>query len=103
MRAAFVAAVAKNDFGAAKTLTLIPLKNEVSDAPLQLDEKGFAKLFKIYRSMADCLKSQPIEPDVNSKGATLPGRWIINCNGNVLHFAQRDGRWLHVEYENINE
>ena len=103
MRAAFAAAVAKNDLAAAKALTLFPLRNEVFNAPPKIDEKGFAKLFKIYRSMADCVQSQALEPDVDPKGTTLRGRWDINCNGNVLHFGQKDGRWLHVEYENINE
>ena len=99
-RAAFAAAVAAKDVKAAADLTYFPLKNTVYSAPPTISQPGFAKQFTIYVEMKDCLKSEPLEAVAASKGQKS---WAINCNGNVFHFALISGRWLHSEYENINE
>ena len=99
-RTAFAAAVAANDLKAAVELTNFPLKNTVTSAPPTISKAGFAKQFKMYGLMKDCLKSEPLESVAVGKGQKS---WAINCNGNVFHFALVNGRWLHSEYENINE
>jgi hypothetical protein len=99
-RMAFAAAVAAKDVKAAAELTNFPLKNTVTAAPPTISKAGFAKQFKMYGEMKDCLKTEPFESAAHGKSAKS---WTINCNGNVFHFALINGRWLHSEYENINE
>jgi hypothetical protein len=99
-RTAFAAAVVANDLKAAAGLTNFPLKNTVTAAPPTISKAGFAKQFKMYEAMKDCLKREPLESVAAGKGQKS---WAINCNGNVFHFALVNGRWLHSEYENINE
>ncbi len=99
-RAAFAAAVAANDVKAGAELTNFPLKNTVTSAPPTISQAGFAKQFKMCGLMKDCLKGEPLESAAAGKGQKS---WAINCDGNVFHFALINGRWLHGEYENINE
>lgn len=100
VRSAFAAAVAANDVKGAARLTRFPLKNTVTAAPRTVTRAGFARQFKMYGEMKDCLKSEPFEL---ASGDQKQASWVINCNGNIFHFALIDGRWLHNEYENINE
>jgi hypothetical protein len=94
-RTAFAAAVSKGDEAAAAALTSFPLKNTAYKAPPKLMRKAFAALFADYRAMAACIKTSPLAPD--------HGAWLIDCDGNILRFGLRGGRWLHTAYENINE
>jgi hypothetical protein len=97
-RAAFAAAVEAKDAKTAAELTIFPLKNTVVSAPPTISRAGFAKQFKMYVEMKDCLKTAALEAPV--KGAKS---WAINCNGDIFHFALINGRCLHSEYENITE
>lgn len=94
-RTAFAAAVSANDEAAAAELTSFPLKNTAYKAPPKLTRKAFSTLFADYRNMAACIKKTPL---VFERGA-----WLIDCDGNILRFGLRSGRWLHTEYENVNE
>jgi hypothetical protein len=100
-RAAFAAAIAAKDVKAAESLTSFPLKNVVTSAPRTISQAGFARQFEIYEQMADCLQSGPLE--YVPGGGGRPKSWIVNCNGNIVYFALKQGRWLHDEYENVNE
>jgi hypothetical protein len=100
-RAAFAAAIAAKDVKAAEALTSFPLKNVVTSAPRTISQAGFARQFEIYEQMADCLQSAPLE--YVPGGGGRPKSWIVNCNGNIIYFALKQGRWLHNEYENVNE
>jgi hypothetical protein len=99
-RRAFATAIAANDLKAAADLTNFPLKNTVTSAPPTISKAGFAKQFKMYGRMKECLNSEPLESVAAGNGRKS---WAINCNGNVFHFALINGHWLHSEYENINE
>ena len=94
-RAAFAAAVSANIEAGAAALTNFPLKNTVYKEPPKLARKAFSTLFANYRHMTACIKKTPL---VFERGA-----WLIDCDGNLLRFGLRDGRWLHTEYENVNE
>jgi hypothetical protein len=100
-RAAFAAAVAKNDMAATAALTSFPLKNVVYRGPKTVPEAKFGAQFKMYRQLGECLKSGPLQPTPVKGGA--PVVWTIDCDGNEISFALKDGRWLHSGYENINE
>jgi hypothetical protein len=100
-RAAFATAIAAKDVKAAEALTSFPLKNVVTSAPRTISQAGFARQFEIYAQMADCLQSAPLE--YVPGGGGRPKSWIVNCNGNIVYFAFKQGRWLHSEYENVNE
>ncbi len=94
-RTAFAAAVSANNETAAATLTSFPLKNTVYKEPPTLMRKAFSTRFAEYRHMAACIKTTPL---LFERGA-----WLLDCDGNILRFGSRDGRWLHTEYENVNE
>jgi hypothetical protein len=100
-RAAFATAIAAKDVKAAEALTSFPLKNVVTSAPRTISQAGFARQLEIYEQMADCLRSAPLE--YVPGGGGRPKSWIVNCNGNIVYFALKQGRWLHSEYENVNE
>jgi hypothetical protein len=100
-RAAFAAAVAAKDVKAAEKLTNFPLKNTVFQAPPTISQAAFPKQMKLYAEMKDCLKTAPLE--LPSSGGGAPKSWTVDCDGNLFHFALKNGRWLHDEYENINE
>ena len=94
-RTAFAAAVSANNEAGAAALTSFPLKNTAFQAPPTLTRKAFSTQFADYRHMAACIKTTPL---VFERGA-----WLIDCDGNILRFGSRGGRWLHTEYENVNE
>jgi hypothetical protein len=100
-RTDFAAAVAAKDLKAAEALTRFPLKNVATSAPRTISQAGFAQQFETYEQMADCLKTAPLE--YVPGGGGRPKSWIVNCNGNIIHFSLKKGRWLHNEYENVNE
>lgn len=94
-RAAFATAVSANNEAGAAALTNFPLKNTAYEAPPQLTRKAFSTQFADYRNLAKCIKTSPL---VLERGV-----WLIDCDGNILRFGFRGGRWLHTEYENVNE
>ena len=94
-RKAFAAAVSANDEAGAAALTRFPLKNIVYKGPAKITRKSFSRLFADYRHMAACIKTTPL---VFERGA-----WLIDCDGNILRFALQADRWMHTEYENVNE
>lgn len=94
-RAAFAAAVSANNEAGAAALTSFPLKNTVFNEPPKLTRNAFSTLFANYRHMATCIKTTPLVFE--------RGEWLIDCDGNILRFGLRGGRWLHTEYENVNE
>ena len=94
-RSAFADAVSANNEAGAAALTSFPLKNTVYKDVPKLTRKAFSTLFADYRHMAACIKTTPL---VFERGA-----WLIDCDGNILRFEFRGGRWLHTEYENVNE
>ena len=94
-RVAFAAAVAANDEEGAAALTSFPLKNTVYKEPARVTRKTFSSRFSEYRRMVACIKTSPL---VLERGA-----WLLDCDGNILRFGSRGGRWLHTEYENVNE
>ena len=100
-RNAFASAVAAKNIKAAEALTSFPLKNAVFKAPKTISQAGFARQFEMYEQMTHCLKTAPLE--FVRGGGGRPNSWTINCDGNILYFAAKQGHWLHDEYENINE
>lgn len=94
-RAAFAVAVSANSEADAAALTSFPLKNTVYKEVPKLTRKAFSTRFAEYRHIAVCIKTNPL---LFERGA-----WLIDCDGNILRFGLRGGRWLHTEYENVNE
>jgi hypothetical protein len=101
MRSAFAAAAAAKNVAALQALSRFPLGNDVYSEPKSISRAAFAKHAVFYKEMADCIKTAPLERDVHAKAGT--GSWLLNCNGNVFYFALDKGRWVHSEYQNINE
>jgi hypothetical protein len=103
MRIAFAEAVAAKNLPGVEALTSFPLRNVVEHSPPSFAKPSFPNAFEQngYADMADCLKSTPLEPAAPTKH--LGNAWLINCNGNIFYFSLRNGRWTHVEFENINE
>jgi hypothetical protein len=100
-RAAFAAAVAANDEKAAADLSAFPLINRVYQGKPAIPRAEFRELFKTYRELRQCLKSDRLEPE--KAGEKKTGNWLVECNGNLVIFGQKSGRWLHIGYENVNE
>ena len=99
-RLAFAAAVAANDEKAAAALSAFPLINRVEHEGPTTTRAEFRSLFKIYRGFGACLKSDRLEAE-DDKGKKT-GNWLLNCDGNFVLFGQKNGRWLHIGYENVN-
>jgi hypothetical protein len=102
-RNAFASAVAANNSSAAAELSSFPLINRVYREPRTTSKAGFAGLFKSYRqNFSKCLKSEPLKPEQTPAGKKT-GLWTVDCDGNIVLFGQKSGRWLHVGFENVNE
>ena len=101
MRASFAAAVAANDIKAAEALTVFPIGNSAYAAPPKISLAAFPAQFKVYRQIKDCIAREPLTP----AAADHPGLkdWELFCDGNVLNFSLRNGKWRHTAYENVNE
>lgn len=100
-RTAFAAAVAAKNVAALEALTRFPLDNDVYGEAKSISRAAFAKHVVVYEQMADCIKTAPLERDVHAKAGIKS--WLLNCNGNFLYFAFNKGRWVHNEYQNVNE
>jgi hypothetical protein len=102
LRATFATAIEKNDSAAAAKLTRFPLRNEVYRGPKSIPEAKFGSVMKEYVHMKDCIKTSPLGL-APAKRAGAAHEWVIDCDGNLLYFGQKDGQWRHTGYENINE
>lgn len=101
-RTAFAAAVAANNEKAAADLSAFPLINRVYREKPALARPEFRDLFKTYRKFGKCLGSDGLEPEKTDQDKKT-GNWLVNCDGNFVLFGQKNGRWLHIGYENVNE
>jgi len=101
-RAAFAAAVAANDEQGAAALSAFPLINRVYQEKPAIARSEFRGLFKTYREVGTCLKSDRLEPEKTPQDKKT-GNWLVNCGGNFVLFGQKNGRWMHIGYENVNE
>ena len=86
---------------ALQALTRFPLQNDVYGEPKSISRAAFARHVDSYRQMADCIRTAPLERDVHAKAGA--NAWLLNCNGNVFYFVSEKGRWVHSEYQNVNE
>jgi hypothetical protein len=102
VRTDFAAAVLANNEKAAAELSAFPLINRVYQEKSKLQRSEFSGLFKTYRNLQKCMKSEKLEAEKSAKGKKT-GDWTLNCDGNIVLFGQRGGRWMHIGYENINE
>ena len=101
-RAAFAAALAANNEKAAAELSAFPLINRVYREKPAIPRSEFRGLLKTYRAFGKCLESDRLEPEKNPQDKRT-GNWLVNCDGNFVLFGQKNGRWLHIGYENVNE
>ena len=101
-RAAFAAAVAANNEKAAAELSAFPLLNRVHQEKPAIPRSEFRRLFKTYREFGKCLNADRLEPETTPQDKKT-GNWLVNCDGNFVLFGQKNGRWLHIGYENVNE
>jgi hypothetical protein len=101
-RAALAAAVAANDEKSAAELSAFPLINRVDQEKPAIPRSEFRGLFRIYREVVTCLRSGPLEPEKNLHDRKT-GNWLVDCGGNFILFGQKNGRWLNIGYENVNE
>jgi hypothetical protein len=101
-RVAFAAAVAANNEKAAAELSAFPLINRVDQEKSATPRSEFRGLFKTYREVGKCLESDRLQPEKTSQGKKT-GNWLVDCGGNLMLFGQKNGRWLHIGYENVNE
>ena len=97
------------DIPAIAKLSLFPLAVDVYGSKPHVTEGEFTRdkeyfdgwFFGGDATLVKCLASQPAAlQDGKGFGA---GAWVIDCNGNEYFFAQRDGRWAFVAYQNVNE
>ena len=102
LRAEFAAAVGRKDQAAVEKLTAFPLRNTVYRAPKTVPASKFKPQMRMYVALQSCLTSTPLRPAAKG-GAAPAGEWEVDCDGNVLAFGLRDGRWKHTGYENVNE
>ena len=101
-RAAFAAAVAANNEKAAAELSAFPLINRVEQEKPVIPRSEFRDLFETYREFGKCLGSDRLEPETTAKDKKT-GNWLVNCGGNFVLFGHKNGHWLHIGYENVNE
>ncbi len=101
-RAAFAAAVAGNNEKAAAELSAFPLVNRVYQDKPVIPRSEFGRFLRTYRALGKCLKSDPLTREKNQKGKAT-GNWLLDCDGNYVLFGQKNGRWMHIGYENVNE
>ena len=101
-RAAFAAAVAANNEKAAAELSAFPLVNRVYQEGPTVPRAGFRGLFNTYRKLGKCVRSDPLEQEKTPRGKKT-GNWLVACDGNYVLFGLKNGRWLHIGHENVNE
>lgn len=101
-RTDFAAAVIANNEKAAAELSAFPLINRVYREKPTLPRAQFSGLFKTYRHLLKCMKSEKLEAETSPQGKKT-GNWLLNCDGNMVLFGQKNGRWMHIGYENVNE
>lgn len=101
-RMAFAAAVAANNEKVAAELSAFPLINRVYQDKAAIPRSEFRALLRTYRVLGKCLKSDPLTREKTPKGKET-GNWLLDCDGNFVLFGQKNGRWLHIGYENVNE
>ena len=97
----FAAAVAAKNEAAAAELTRFPLANAVYQSPKSISRAAFKAQFRMYTNLTSCLKS--MSPKRERTKAGQDPVWSIDCDGNILYFSLKDGRWLHNKFENVNE
>ncbi len=101
-RAAFATAVAANNEKAAAELSAFPLINRVDQEKPAIPRSEFRGLFKTYREVGKCLGSDRLEPEKTPQDKKT-GNWLVACGGTLVLFGQKNGHWLHIGYENVNE
>ena len=87
---------------AAAELSAFPLINRVDQEKPAIPRSEFRGLFKTYRAVGKCLASDRLEPEKSPQDKKT-GNWLVDCGGNLVLFGQKNGRWLHIGYENVNE
>jgi hypothetical protein len=101
--AEFSAALGRGGADGVVGLTHFPLKNSAYQQPKAIAKGAFKSHFGFLKGaeFAACLKSTaPQRATAESRGL---GDWVVDCDGNVFHFAQFDGQWRYSGYENVNE
>lgn len=110
-RKALADAVAAKDAKAVAALARFPLIVEVYQEPPKVTAKQFGKgHLAAYFGDGDsgivtCIRSGPIvrnDPKEPS-GEAFGKSWRADCDGNSYFFAERDGRWRFIGYQNSNE
>jgi hypothetical protein len=109
MRQAFASALAAKHIEAAMAMTRFPLIQEVYQAPPKVTAAQFGKELSSMglddAGVQKCIAHDPLSltpaKDVSNKG--FIGAWNTNCNGSIYYFAQKNGAWMFIGYENINE
>jgi len=107
MREAFGAAVGKQDVKAVAAMTQFPLAFSGYEHPDTVTAAEFADEFDgLFFSgdpqLASCLATGKLEPA--QPESTFPNSpWVIDCDGNIYYFGQRNGKWMFTAYENVNE
>lgn len=93
---AFAAAVQSKDRKAAEALSAFPLVNDVYQAPKSIPLSKFGPQFEMYRAfLPGCASKTQLQPS--------KGQWQLDCDGNILWFGRKGGKWLHTRFENVNE
>ncbi|WP_020181226.1 hypothetical protein [Methylopila sp. M107] len=104
-------AVAANDLNAVIGLSQFPLKIDVYQSPPKITRKAFGKddLKMLFgdrdKGILACLRGGPFARN-DPKTASTPifGKsWSADCDGNSYYFAESEGRWLFIGYQNSNE
>jgi hypothetical protein len=109
-RTEFAAAVAARDVKRVVALSDFPLSVEMYGGAPQITARQFLADKRTFRDLfgspdagiVHCIGTAALErqDDANAFGH---GFWFADCNGNEYFFTARQGHWLFVGYENINE
>ena len=92
----FSAAVQSNNRKAAEALTAFPLANEAYQSPKSIPLAKFGPQFEMYRAFVPGCAAK-------TRMQLSKKQWQLDCDGNILWFGQKDGKWRHIRYENVNE
>jgi hypothetical protein len=111
-RNALADAVVRKDAKAFAAMSRFPLTIDVYQMASKISAKQFdADDINLMFGGGDegvlaCVRSGPIsknDPKADQTARRFGASWSADCDGNNYFFAEKDGQWRFIGYQNVNE
>lgn len=111
-RKALAEAVAKKDVKAFAAMSRFPLVIDVYQMAPKIAAKRFGKadIDLMFgggdEGLLKCLRGDSFtknDPKADETARRFGVSWYADCDGNNYFFAEKDGRWVFIGYQNVNE